>query len=211
MTKTEYTGMIFSYIRVSTPEQSLERQIELINNRFPKIHHVFQDIGTGRNMHREQFEKMNLMARAGDTIVCESLSRLSRNTKQLRLYIEELNSKGIKLICLKENIDTQDKSGMGKLLLDLLITLTEFEINISRERQMEGIKIAQIKGKYKGRKPIQKPENFDYYYQFYKNKKNNKNEPFGLIKLMEATKLKKNTCIKFIKMEQDYEKKQFIG
>jgi len=89
--------------------------------------------------------------------------------------------------------------------------LTYFEIDVAKKRQAEGILLAKANGKYKGRKPIERPKSFLFYYNFYKNKKTDSGERFGLVQFMKETGLKKNTLIKFIKDEQVKEGRVFVG
>jgi DNA invertase Pin-like site-specific DNA recombinase len=202
----ELNGQLIAYLRVSTKDQCCERQRELILNRYPKIHRFFEDQSTGRNMDREQFQFMNTYARQGDTISVESLSRLSRNSRELRDYLNQLKSGRIKLISIKENINTQDESGVGKLLLDILIALTSFEIDTFKERRDEGIAIAKREKRYKGRQRVKRPENFDFYYSWYKNQVDFEGNLFRLKQLMAVTKVKRSTAIKFLALEKQKEK-----
>ena len=172
-TNTPYYGMTFAYLRVSTLDPNTQRQKDAILNRYPNVHEIFEDqlLGSSeKTINRIEFQKMNQKIREGDTLIVESLSILAKNARELKNYVLELNQKNVKLISLKENVDTTHdtgKSGFGKLLLDVL-----------RERQKEGIQIAKQNGKYKGLKPMQCPELFDYYSSVM-----NKNKRFKLFKL----------------------------
>ncbi len=87
--------------------------------------------------------------RKGDTVYVESLSRLARNQKDLFNIMDVLEQKEVEFVSVKENIDLG--STMGKLMFSFLAMMSEFERDIIRERQAEGIAIAKEKGRFKGR------------------------------------------------------------
>ena len=104
----------------------------------------------------------------GDTAIVESCSRLVRSTKDLLFIIGKLQEKGVSFVSLKENIDTT--TPQGKLMLTVFAGLSQFERECTLQRQAEGIAIAKAEGKYKGRKPIEKPRDWDYVIRLYKAK-----------------------------------------
>src|SRR4029077_12305617 len=89
--------------------------------------------------------------RAGDTLVVTRIDRLARSMKDLQDIVYELKAKGVALKATEQPIDTG--TAAGKAFLDMLGVFAEFETNLRRERQMEGIANAKAKGVYKGRKP----------------------------------------------------------
>ena len=135
------------YERVSTEDQSLARQEELLKQL--DIEKVYADKATGKHIDRPQLKAMLEFAREGDTIVVESFSRLSRSTKDLLHLVEVMRAKGIAFESQKEKIDTSTAS--GKLFLTIVAALNEFEREVLLERQAEGIAIAKRNGKYTGR------------------------------------------------------------
>jgi len=158
--------MNIAYIRVSTIEQNEGRQIEMMKKM--EIDKTFIDKASGKNLHRPQLEAMLDFAREGDTIYTESFSRLARNTKDLLDLVERMNTKGIKVISLKEGLDTSTPT--GKLMLTMIGAIATFEREITLERQREGIALAKAAGKYKGRKEKELPGNFDEVYKQYMNR-----------------------------------------
>lgn len=140
------------YIRVSTVEQNLDRQEQLMNS-IP-VDRIFQDKASGKNLDRPGLDSMLEFVRPGDEIHVESFSRLSRSTKELLNTVEDLTSKGVYLVSHKEQFDTGTPS--GKLMLTVFAAISQFEREIILERQKEGIAIAKTKGVYRG-KP-RKPE-----------------------------------------------------
>jgi DNA invertase Pin-like site-specific DNA recombinase len=89
--------------------------------------------------------------REGDTVIVTRIDRSARSMKDLQDIVYELKEKGISLKATEQPIDTS--SAAGKAFLDMLGVFAEFETNLRRERQLEGIQQAKAKGVYKGRKP----------------------------------------------------------
>ena len=143
--------MDVSYLRVSSKEQNLARQLEAMKPYNISEDCLFIDKQSGKNTDRPKFQEMMRFVRKGDTIYVEDLSRLSRSMTDLLKTLEELDSRGVKVVSLKENIDTS--SAMGRMLIKFIAMLNEFERDNLLERQREGIECAKQEGKYKGRKP----------------------------------------------------------
>ncbi|MFA0113380.1 recombinase family protein [Vibrio sp. 10N.261.46.E11] len=134
------------YARVSTSGQSLEAQLEAL-----KVYDkVFKEKESGAKAERPQLTTMLDYVRDGDTITVTKLCRLARNTKHLLEIVEYLEQKGVSLVVLNLGIDT--KSPTGRLMLTMIGAVASFERQLLLERQAEGIVIAKMKGKYKGRK-----------------------------------------------------------
>jgi DNA invertase Pin-like site-specific DNA recombinase len=148
----EERHMLVGYARVSTIEQNEERQIRSLLDQGVEEENIFIDKMSGKNVNRPKFQEMMHFVRRGDTLIVSEFSRLSRSTKDLLYTMETLNKKGVKVISLKENLDTD--TPQGKLMLTLFAALAEFERELILERQREGIAIAKEKGKYKGRAPM---------------------------------------------------------
>jgi len=89
--------------------------------------------------------------REGDTLVITKIDRLARSARDLHNIVHDLESSGINLLVLDQSIDTRTPT--GKAFLGMLAIFAEFETNIRKERQLEGIARAKKQGKFKGRKP----------------------------------------------------------
>lgn len=135
------------YARVSTQDQELARQIDALNSY--GVDEIFTEKITGTKANRPELLKLKNKLRAGDVVVIESLSRLGRSTKDLLNLIEEWNMQEIKLISLKENIDTTTPT--GKLLITVLSAISQFERDITVQRTNEGLKAARARGRKGGR------------------------------------------------------------
>ena len=155
--------MNVAYVRVSTIEQNEERQIEAL-----KTHNIdkwFIEKISGKNTNRPELKSMIEFVREGDIIYIHSLDRLARSTKDLLDIVEKLQSKKVHLVSNKENIDTT--TATGKLMLTMIAAIAEFERANMLERQREGIAIAKAEGKYKGRKSIGYPDNWEEIYNIH--------------------------------------------
>lgn len=186
--------MNIAYVRVSTIEQNEERQVVALKKH--DIDKWFTEKVSGKNTDRPQLRAMIDYAREGDIIYIHSLDRLARSTKDLLDIVEELQAKNVNLVSNKENIDTT--TATGKLMLTMIGAIAEFERANMLERQREGIAIAKSEGKYKGRKKIDYPNNWEEVYKKWKNR-----ELTGT-KAMEILELKRNT---FYKLVKEYENK----
>jgi DNA invertase Pin-like site-specific DNA recombinase len=135
------------YIRVSTVEQSTERQ--LLNIELDKI---FTDKCSGKNTNRPALTQLIEFAREGDTIHCHDISRMARSTEDLLRLVKEFISEGVTLKFHKENLEFDGESNpIQDLTLALLGSIYQFERAMILERQKEGIALAKAKGKYKGK------------------------------------------------------------
>lgn len=189
--------MKVGYVRVSTIDQNPARQEAILKEM--GVEKIFMDKTSGKNMDRTNFKEMMQFVRNGDEVIIESFSRLSRDLKDLLRIVEKLESKGVKLISKKENVDTS--TPQGKLMLGVFGALSQFEREVILERQKEGIALAKLEGKYKGRKPIEVGDMFFHVTKMWQN---------GQIPLREAlekTGLSKTTF--FRKCKQYGIRKQF--
>lgn len=155
-----------AYVRVSTVEQNEGRQIEMMKTR--NIDETFIEKASGKDTDRPQLAAMIKYARSGDTIFIESFSRLARNTMDLLNLIEDMSNKGIKVVSIKEGLDTSTPT--GKLMLTMIGAIATFERENLLERQREGIALAKAEGKYKGRRAKILPDNFEILYNQYKTR-----------------------------------------
>ena len=182
-----------AYIRVSTLEQNTESQFEILEPY--KIDKYFEEKVSGKNTDRPKLLEMIDYVRNGDTVYIKDFSRLARSTKDLLWIIEELENKKVKLISIKEKLDTSTPA--GKLMVTMLGAIYEFERANLLERQKDGIAVAKKEGKYKGRKKIKKPDNWHEVYSDWSCRK------ITAKKACELLKLKTNTFYNFVKEERE--------
>lgn len=149
--------MKVGYVRVSTKEQNTARQEKAMHEL--GVERIYLEKISGKDTNRPELKAMLDYVREGDTLIVESYSRLARSTQDLLNIVDQLTKKNVSFISLKENIDTS--TPQGKLMLTIFAGLAQFERECTLQRQKEGIAIAKEQGKYKGRKPLEKPSNWD--------------------------------------------------
>lgn len=193
--------MNIAYIRVSTVEQNEGRQVEGLKSY--NIDKIFQEKVSAKDTNRPQLNAMLDFAREGDTIFVWDFSRLARSTKDLLDIVEKLKQKKIHLRSIKENLDTS--TAAGKLMLTMVAAINEFERDNLLERQKEGIALAKQQGKFKGRKAIDFPQNWEEIYNKWKSRE------LSGAKAMDKLGLKRNTFYKLIKKYESEERKDDIN
>ena len=140
-------GHNVGYVRVSSIAQNLDRQLSGI-----ELDKVFTEKASAKDAKRPRLQECIQYLREGDTLHVHSIDRLARNLVDLQNIIQELNSKNVSVSFHKENLlFTGNDNAMSKLMLNMMGAFAEFERNLIKERQMEGIKVAQKKGVKFGR------------------------------------------------------------
>mgnify|MGYP000852371268 CR=1 FL=1 len=180
-----------AYVRVSTVEQNEGRQVEAL-----KPHHIdkwFIDKCSGKNTDRPQFQAMLEYIREGDTVYVEDFSRLSRSVSDLLQIVNQLQDKCVGLVSLKERIDST--TPQGRLMLTMIGAINEFERANILERQAEGIALAKQRGAYKGRKRVQRPDNWQDVFTRWKRRE------ISGAQAMQELDLKRNTFYNFVRLE----------
>lgn len=140
--------MIVGYARVSTSDQNLDAQLAELEAH--GCERIFTDKATGTNTARAGLTEVLDFVREGDTLVVVRLDRFARSLSDLYAMLERLTRQGVAFHCLRQSIDTSTST--GKLTLAILGAVAEFENDLRRERQREGIARAKQRGVYKGRK-----------------------------------------------------------
>jgi DNA invertase Pin-like site-specific DNA recombinase len=139
--------MKIGYRRVSSEGQNLDRQDFVCDK-------MFEEKVSGAKRNREALAQMIEFARDGDEVIVWSIDRLARDLRDLQDIIQRLNDKGVSVSFLKEKLvfsgDADD--AFARLQLQMMGAFAEFERNIIRQRQAEGIAKAKERGVYKGRK-----------------------------------------------------------
>ena len=139
---------LVGYARVSSTGQSLDVQLDKLE-KYP-CDKTFQEKKSGITANRPELKKCLDYLREGDVLVITKLDRLARSTVDLHNILEQLNQKGVGFRVLDQSIDTTNAT--GKLLFGILASIAEFETELRKERQMEGIKKARENGIAFGRR-----------------------------------------------------------
>lgn len=193
-----------AYVRVSTQEQDVQRQVELLNSY--DIDKWFIEKISGKNASRPQLQAMLEYMRDGDVVYVVSYSRFSRSTADLLSLVETLHRKGVGFVSLHENIDTTTPA--GKMMMTVFAGLAQYERDNIKLQQREGIEAkkridAERKARgekaltYTGRQPIRVDmQQFEAAYTAWKDGK------ITAKAAMQAVGLKPNTWYRRVK---DYE------
>jgi len=141
-------GKRIGYIRVSTVDQNPDRQLEGI-----ELDKRYVEYASGRTVFRPELKNLVNYVREDDVLYIHSIDRLARNLRDLKMLVDGFVSKGVRVIFVKQHLEfCSDNSPISNLMLSLLGAIAEFELELLRERQLEGIAIAKAAGKYVGRK-----------------------------------------------------------
>jgi len=144
------SSKIWGYVRTSRTEQKTDHQVDLLMKEYgiPE-EDIFIDSISGTKFDRPELGRLQSVLRDGDTVVVESLSRVSRSSKDLLTLLEDWQKRGITFISDKEKLDFS--STTGKLMLTMLAALSQFERDTLRDRVREGIASARARGRIGGR------------------------------------------------------------
>ncbi|EBV5086613.1 recombinase family protein [Salmonella enterica subsp. enterica serovar Ball] len=141
---------LYGYARVPTHEQDLSLQTTTLRAAGCEIIRAEKASGSSRN-GRTELSLLLEFLRPGDTLMVTRVDRLARSIKDLQDIVYTLNQQGSTLRATEQLVDT--KTAAGKAFIDMLGGFAEFETNLRRERQMEGIAAAKARGIYRGCKP----------------------------------------------------------
>lgn len=141
---------LYGYARVSTIDQDVTLQERTLRAAGCNIVRSEKVSGSKRD-GRTDLELLLAFLRPGDTLVVTRIDRLARSIKDLQDIMCMLKERGATLMATEQPVDTS--TATGKAFLDMLGVFAEFETNLRRERQLEGIAAAKVRGVYQGRKP----------------------------------------------------------
>ena len=146
--KADRTGKHYGYARVSTADQNLDVQRTALERA--GVVTIFEEkiSGTKRDGRKELDRALKIIG-PGDAIVVTRLDRLGRSLRDLANIAHEIEEAGAHLIVTEQSVDTSTSA--GRAFFGMLATFAQFETDVRRERQNEGILKAKAEGKYKGR------------------------------------------------------------
>ncbi|WP_442779613.1 recombinase family protein [Enterobacter cancerogenus] len=137
---------IVGYVRVSTQEQNIERQLVALEG----CERVYTDRLSGKDIERPALRQMMDDVGAGDVVRIKSVDRLARNTKDLLTLLDSLLEKDVSVFFIDTNM-TFSNNPVSKFMITMLGAVGELERGFINQRQAEGIALAKDKGVYKGR------------------------------------------------------------
>lgn len=149
----------YAYVRVSTKEQNIDRQLAALKPYSIPEQNIFCDYQSGKNFERPAYQKMIKRLKSGDLLIVKSIDRLGRNYNDILVQWQNITKEiGADILVLDmELLDTREKSGnlAGTLIADLVLQIMAYFAQTEREfihqRQAEGIAAAKAKGKHLGR------------------------------------------------------------
>lgn len=179
---------IYGYARVSTQQQELIRQLDLLEKY--KCTEIVTEKMTGTKSNRPELNRLKDKLRAGDIVVVESFSRLGRSTKDLIDLVSFFETKKVKLISIKENFDTTTPQGI--LMMTVFQAFSQFERDLIVERTKEGLVSARARGR-KGGRPTVSNRDITKALNLYKS------EEYSIKEIVEMTGISRATLYRYIK------------
>ena len=168
--------MRYGYIRVSTKEQNIDRQLTALSLENISKEQIFIDRASGKNFNRIEYQRLLTILQEDDDLVIKSIDRLGRNyddileqwtllTKVKKVHLVVLD---FPLLNTRNNIDTITGKLISDLVLQVLSYVSQMEREQIKQRQMEGIHEAKKRGKRFGRPKIKIPDEFLVAVESYK-------------------------------------------
>ncbi len=180
--------MKLGYARVSTEEQSLDRQLDILSSA--KCDKIFFEKISGIKNERPELNKLISSLNIGDVLIITDLTRLSRSVKELFRIVEKVEEKGANIKSLKESwLDTT--TPQGKLMFTIFAGVSQFERDIISQRTIEGLVASRARGK-KGGRPTKNKEDINLAIQMYNSKK------YTISEITKLTKVSKSTIYRYL-------------
>jgi len=207
---THKINRVYGYIRISSKDQNIIRQMEALINAGVEERYIFIDKQSGKDFNRPQWLVLKNALREGDLLIIKSIDRLGRNYKEIISEWQEITEKiktDVKILDMPLLDTTYKKDLLGNFISNLILQVLSYvaqqERDFIKKRQEEGIRAAQKQGKHLGRPKAVYPENWHEVYNDWKDNK------ITAKKAMELLKLKTTTFYKLVK-KYEYKKKEGI-
>lgn len=190
--------MVYAYIRVSTKQQKVDRQLEEIKNLEIESKNIYIDKESGKDFNRINYKKLIKKLKPNDLLIIKSIDRLGRN---YQMIIEEWSritkiiGADIKVIDMPL-LDTriEGKNLIGEFISDIVLQVLSFvaenERNNIKERQAEGIRVAKAKGVKFGRPKVKLPKDYENVLSSYINKELSADDAMKILSVSRGTYFK---------------------
>lgn len=185
------SSYVYGYARVSTRQQELSRQLDLLEKY--ECNEILTEKMSGTKSDRPELNRLKDKLRPGDSIVVESFSRLGRSTKDLIDLVNYFEEIDVKLISIKENFDTS--TPQGKLMMTVFQAFSQFERDLIVERTKEGLKSARARGRKGGRPKVNERE-ITKAVNLYKT------EQYSVREIVEMTGISRATLYRYVNQDQ---------
>lgn len=187
--------MKYGYVRVSTKEQNIDRQLVEMYAQGLNDKTIFIDKQSGKDFERDKYQKLKKKLKSGDLLIIKSIDRLGRNYDMIidewRTLVNDMNVDIQVLDMPLLDTRTEGKNLVGKFISDIVLQILSFVAENEREnikkRQAEGIRIAKEKGKHLGRPKLKLPKNFQAIANEYKKKEITLAEALSSLKMNRST------------------------
>ena len=187
--------MKYGYVRVSTKEQNIDRQLVEMYAQGLNDKTIFIDKQSGKDFDRDEYQKLKQMLKSGDLLIIKSIDRLGRNYDMIidewRTLVNDMNVDIQVLDMPLLDTRTEGKNLVGKFISDIVLQILSFVAENEREnikkRQAEGIRIAKEKGKHLGRPKLKLQKNFQLIANEYKKKEITLAEALSSLKMNRST------------------------
>ncbi|PEE35773.1 recombinase family protein [Bacillus pseudomycoides] len=190
---------IYGYARVSTQQQDLIRQLDILQEY--NCTEIPTEKMSGTKSDRPDLTRLKDKIRPGDTLVVESFSRLGRSTKDLIELVDYFENKGVKLISIKEQFDTN--TPQGKLMLTVFQAFSQFERDLIAQRTQEGLESARARGRVGGR-PLVKDSFIQRALKLYDSKE------YSIQEIVNMTGISQATLYRYIGKNKQTEKSEQV-
>lgn len=187
--------MKYGYVRVSTKEQNIDRQLVEMYAQGLNDKTIFIDKQSGKDFERDEYQNLKKKLKSGDLLIIKSIDRLGRNYDMIidewRTLVNDMNVDIQVLDMPLLDTRTEGKNLVGKFISDIVLQILSFVAENEREnikkRQAEGIRIAKEKGQHLGRPKIEIPPNFPQVANQYKKKEITLAEALSSLKMNRST------------------------
>lgn len=194
-------GINFGYVRVSTKEQNLDRQLVALKPYVTNEKYIYSDKASGKDMERVGFQNMLKAMRKGDTLYIKSIDRLGRNKDLIKDYLDYFKKEGIRVKIIDIPTTLQDRPKeeewvidmINNIIIEVYTSMAEQERLTIKQRQREGIDVAKAKGKHLGRPILELPKEWGKLYKEWKS------GTITAVGFMEKINMKKATFYKKVK------------
>lgn len=160
--------MLVGYARVSTEQQNMDRQIDMIVSYGVDKRNIYKEKITDTKSNREQLNRMIDELQQGDVVIISDLTRISRSTKDLLKIVNNIKNKGAAIKSLKDKwLDTTSENPYNDFLLTVMSGLSQLERDLISARTKEGLASAKARGREGGR-PNKRNEKADLVEMLYK-------------------------------------------
>lgn len=192
--------MKYGYVRVSTKEQNIDRQLVEMYAQGLNDKTIFIDKQSGKDFERDEYQKLKKNLKSGDLLIIKSIDRLGRNYDMIidewRTLVNDMNVDIQVLDMPLLDTRTEGKNLVGKFISDIVLQILSFVAENEREnikkRQAEGIRIAKEKGKHLGRPKLKLPKNFTIIADQYKKKE------ITLAEALSSLKMNRSSFYKYL-------------